>query len=196
MNCLQTKGYFSAHLEDTLDNQTLKQFESHIAECASCQKEYDRFQASVKATQQLPEIEPSPDFVPLLWQRISDERTKIIPLWQRLSDLFNIPKWAIGGVLILVLACAGTLFYYDDIFNTEPQPDNRINLTDNISTEKNINTTSDQIRSNIIDQFFPQSFPRNIGGSDMFDTNSNQPMQQQYILKRVSYTTPTLAGGL
>ncbi len=181
MNCLQTKEYFSAHLEDTLDNQTLKQFESHIAECAACQKEYNQFQASVKAAQQLPEIEPSPNFAPLLWQRISEERTKVMPLWQRLYDLFNIPKWAIGGVLILVLACASTLFYYDDIFNTETTivyPDN------NISANGQQNIT--------IDQFFP----RGIDGSDLIDTNSTQPMQQQYILKRVSYTTSSLAGGL
>ena len=57
MNCLQAEEYFSAHFEDTLDYQTLQDFEGHLAECEACQQEYSRFQESVKMTQQLPQIE-------------------------------------------------------------------------------------------------------------------------------------------
>ncbi len=184
MNCLQAKEYFSAHFEDTLDKQILHQLKSHMAECASCQKEYNLFQASVKATQQLPEIDPAPNFVPLLLQRISEETIKNIPFWQRVYDLFKIPKWAIGSVLILVLAGAGTFYYYDAIFNAETQSNDTIVYPDNISAK--------ELQNVITDQFFP----RGMEGSDLIGTNSNQPMQQQYILKRVSYTTPSLAGGL
>ena len=58
MNCLQAEEHFSAHFEDTLDYQTLQGFEGHLAECEACQHEYVRFQESVKAVQQLPQIEP------------------------------------------------------------------------------------------------------------------------------------------
>ena len=74
MNCLQAEEHFSAHFEDTLDYQTLQGFEGHLAACEACQQEYARFQESVKAVQQLPQIEPSPYFMPTLLQRISEER--------------------------------------------------------------------------------------------------------------------------
>lgn len=184
MNCLQTKDNFSAYFEDSLDNQTIQQFDSHIAACASCQKEYHQFQISVKATKQLPEIEPSPNFVPLLWEQISDEKTRNGPFLQRLYDLFNIPKWAIGGILILVLAGAGTFIFHDDFFIGDKQSNDVIVYSDSISDEDQQNITTDQFS------------PRGFGGSYSIGTNSSQPMQQQYILKRVSYTSASLAGGL
>ena len=62
MNCLQAEENFSAHFEDALDYETLQRFESHIAECTTCQHEYAQFQDSVTASQRLPQIEPSPLF--------------------------------------------------------------------------------------------------------------------------------------
>ena len=44
MNCLQAEEHFSAHFEDTLDYQTLQDFEAHLTECEACQHEYVRFQ--------------------------------------------------------------------------------------------------------------------------------------------------------
>ena len=74
MNCLQAEEHFSAHFEDTLDYQTLQGFEEHLAACEACQHEYTRFQESVKAVQQLPQIEPSPYFMSTLQQRLATEQ--------------------------------------------------------------------------------------------------------------------------
>ena len=77
MNCLQAEEHFSAHFEDTLNYQVLRDFEAHLSECEACQHEYACFQESVKAVQQLPQIEPSADFMPSLLQRLAEERREV-----------------------------------------------------------------------------------------------------------------------
>ena len=96
MHCLQAEEHFSAHYEDTLDYRVLRDFEAHLDTCEACQSEYTRFQESVKAIQQLPQIEPSPDFMPRLQQRLAEERREIgvlrkllQPSWERLQDMFR-----------------------------------------------------------------------------------------------------------
>ena len=77
MNCLQAEEHFSAHYEDALDYRTYaRDFETHLAACEACQQEYARFQESVKVVQQLPQIEPSPDFMPTLLQRLAEQRAR------------------------------------------------------------------------------------------------------------------------
>ena len=120
MNCQQAEEHFSAHFEDTLDYQTLRGFEEHLATCEACQREYTRFQESVKTVQQLPQIEPSPYFMPTLLQRIAEERDEINGVkgtttigWKQLVDVFRRPVWAFSGILALILAVTGTYLYQD-----------------------------------------------------------------------------------
>jgi anti-sigma factor RsiW len=87
MNCLQAEENFSAHFEDALDYETLQRFESHIAECTTCQHEYAQFQDSVTASQRLPQIEPSPYFETTLQQRLSEEQRETFSFWQRLQHV-------------------------------------------------------------------------------------------------------------
>ena len=94
MNCLQAEEHFSAHYEDSLDYQTLQRFESHIDECQGCEREYTLFCESVQASQQLPQIEPSPTFSATLQQRLSEEERETLSFWQRFRQLFILPKWA------------------------------------------------------------------------------------------------------
>ena len=120
MNCLQAEEHFSAHFEDTLDYQTLQDFEGHLAECEACQHEYVRFQESVKAVQQLPQIEPSPYFMATLQQRLATEQRDPRSLkaiaatsWKQLLDVLRRPKWAFSGIIALILAAAGIYFYQE-----------------------------------------------------------------------------------
>ena len=183
MNCLQAEENFSAHLEDALDYQSLQRFESHISECGTCQREYARFSESVRASQQLPQIEPSPYFMPTLQQRLTEEQRETLSIWQRLQHIFNVPKWAYGGIIILILATAGTFIYQDNIFNRGIQPSDGIDL---------ISTTDSQDPVDNNDQLLP----RGLGGGDSSTIMTTQPMQRHYILKQVSYTTASTAGGL
>ena len=182
MNCLQAEELFSAHYEDTLDYQALERFESHIDECDACEREYTLFQESVRASQQLPQIEPSPSFTATLQQRLSDEERETLSFWQRFQHLFTLPKWAYGLAFILVLASSASFLYYDDLLNGSTQSELNGEF---ISTESSNSPT--QFPTEIDDRFLPRRF----SGID-----STQPMQRNYVLKRVSYATTSTAGGL
>lgn len=187
MNCLQVEEYFSAHYEDTLDYQTLKRFESHIDECASCDQEYSLFCESIQASQELPQIEPSPAFNSILQQRLADEEREKPSLWQRVQSSFVLPRWAYGLAFLLVLASSASFLYFDDLFNGNTQSE--IN-GEFISTQSPDSLT--QYPSEINHRFLPRSF----GGAGSSFTTSSRPMQQNYVLKHVSYTTSSTAGGL
>ena len=190
MNCVQAEEHFSAHLEDTLDYQTLQDFESHLTECEACRGEYARFQDSVNAVQELPQIEPSPYFMPALQQRLATEdretrsiKDALTTRWQQLLDVFRRPKWALSGLIAVILAAAGTYFYQD----IRPAPIAPTPRIEQIATS-------------------PEGFPvqqsrRVLGDNNQLLRGSviatpTQPMQQRYMLKQVSYTTASTSGGL
>lgn len=198
MNCLQAEEHFSAHFEDTLDYQTLQRFEEHLAACETCQQEYTRFQESVKAIQQLPQIEPSPDFMPTLLQRLAEEQLEIGGVkeiigtgWERLQDLFRQPRWAFSGIVavLLIAAVGGYLYQSGSLFNEDSKP--------------TIVVTPASERSQIGAP--PVKLPVQVrrSGTDAnrflnggVTTRSRQPMQRHYILKQVSYTNASTRGGL
>ena len=197
MNCLQAEEHFSAHLEDTLDYQTLQGFEGHLAECEACQHEYARFQESVKAVQELPQIEPSPYFMSTLRQRLATEQSEPGSVkeiaatgWKRLLDIFRRPKWAFSGIMVLIFAAAGTYFYQETpLFNRD---------ADQVS----VAPTSQSQQVVPLPEVFSsaQRSRRLIGDNNRLQRRSvlstpAQPMQQRYMLKQVSYTTST-SGGL
>ena len=190
MNCLQAEEHFSAYFEDTLDYQTLQGFEGHLVECEACRGEYNRFQESVNAVQQLPQVEPSPYFMSALQQRLATEERETRSIkdvlrtqWHQLADMFRRPKWALSGVFALILAAAGTYFYQD----LRPVPVTTTPLIEQVATS-------------------PEALPiqqsrRVARGSNQLLRGSvlstpTQPMQQRYMLKQVSYTTTSTSGGL
>ena len=197
MNCLQAEEHFSAHLEDTLDYQTLQGFEEHLAECESCQHEYVRFQESVKVVQELPQIEPSPYFMSTLQQRLATEQPEPRSVkeitatgWRRLLDLLCRPKWAFSGIMALLLTAGGIYFSQEvPLFNRDApqmlgaptsQSQQTVPLPVTLSTRQ----------------------PRRLNGDDsqlqqrsVLSTPA-QPMQQRYMLKQVSYTNASTSGGL
>lgn len=183
MNCLQTEENFSAHYEDMLDYKTLQRFEMHMTDCGACQKEYAEFIESVKVSQLLPQVEPSSSFHSKLQQRLSEEPREKITFWQRIQLILNTPKLAFGVVMLLILATAGTVIYQNNLFSPDTQPNDGIDYI----------TTSDP-QSPFDNNNLLQ--PRGFDSVDPFTFFSTQPMQQHYILKQVSYTTASTAGGL
>ena len=191
MNCLQAEEHFSAHLEDTLDYQTLQDFENHITECEACQGEYTRFHDAVNAVQQVPQIEPSPYFMSALQQRIAIEdpeagslKDVVTTRWQQLLDVFRRPQWAFSGVIALILAAAGTYFYQD----LRPTPVAPTPLTEQIATSPEVFPGQQSTRR------IGRDSNRLLQGSII--STPTQPMQQRYMLKQVSYTTISTSGGL
>ena len=192
MNCQQAEEHFSAHFEDTLDYQTLRGFEEHLATCEACQQEYARFQESVKAVQQLPQIEPSPYFMPTLLQRIAEEQDEINGVkgtttigWKQLVDVFRRPVWAFSGILVLIFAVTGTYLYQDgflfdrDADSTVVTPESqKVQVaTSPVVTRRAVGNGSQRLPSGVT-------------------RPSVRPLQQHYILKQVSYTNASTRGGL
>ena len=192
MNCQQAEEHFSAHFEDTLDYQTLRGFEEHLATCEVCQQEYDRFQESVKAVQQLPQIEPSPYFMPTLLQRIAEERDGINGVkgtttigWKQLLDVFRRPVWAVSGILALILVLTGTYLYQDGF------------LFDRDSDSAVVTPESQKVQvatSPVVTQRAVGNGSQRLPGGMI--RPSVRPLQQHYILKQVSYTNASTRGGL
>ena len=192
MNCLQAEEHFSAHFEDTLDYQTLQGFEGHLAACEACQQEYVRFQESVKAVQQLPQIEPSPYFMPTLLQRISEERRETDGVkeisatrWQQLLEVFRRPVWAFSGIMALILAMTGTYFYQEGFLFDR---DSRSTAVTSESQEVQVATSPVETRRSVGDS--SRLLPSGVISTPV------QPMQQHYVLKQVSYTNASTGGGL
>ena len=192
MNCLQAEEHFSAHFEDTLDYQTLQGFEGHLAACEACQQEYVRFQESVKAVQQLPQIEPSPYFMPTLLQRISEERRETggvkeisATRWKQLLEVFRRPVWAFSGIMALILAMTGTYFYQEGFLFDR---DSRSTAVTSESQEVQVATSPVETRRSVGDS--SRLLPSGVISTPV------QPMQQHYVLKQVSYTNASTGGGL
>ena len=198
MNCLQAEEHFSAYFEDTLDYQALRDFEAHLTGCEACQHEYARFQESVKTVQQLPQIEPSPNFMPKLMQRLAEEPrefggiTEIIATgWHRLQDGLRRPRWAFSGIvaLLLIIAAGGYFYQAGFLSNQDSQPAVVVTPASEPSrlgpppVELPVDVQR-QVRS--INSFSPGGVIR----------TSRQPMQQHYVLKQVSYTSASTGGGL
>ena len=195
MNCLQAEEHFSAHFEDTLDYQTLRGFEEHLAACEACQQEYARFQESVKAIQQLPQIEPSPYFMPTLLQRITEEQREIDGVkgiattgWKQLLGVFHRPVWAISSILVLILAITGTYLYQDGFLFDQDSGSTAITPK---SQEVQI-ATSPVVTRRAVEGRGEISSP--LPGGVI--STPVRPMQQHYILKQVSYTNASTRGGL
>ena len=196
MNCLQAEEHFSAHFEDTLDYQTLQDFEGHLTECEACQHEYVRFQESVKAVQKLPQIEPSPYFMATLQQRLATEERDPRSLkaiaatsWKQLLDGLRRPKWAFSGIMVLILAAAGLYFYQErPLFNRDLRPA----PVATVSQGEQITTPPDSL--GVRSQRFVRDSNRLLPSDAT--TTLTQPMQQRYMLKQVSYTNASTSGGL
>jgi hypothetical protein len=197
MNCLQAEEHFSAHFEDTLDYQTLQSFEGHLAECEACQHEYARFQESVKAVQQLPQIEPSPYFMSTLQQRLATAERDPNSLkaiaatgWKQLLDTLRRPKWAFSGIMALLLAAGGIYFYQEaPLFNQDTR-------------QALVAPTSQRQQTATPPEVFSAQQSRRLGGDGSQAqrrsvlSTPTQPMQQRYMLKQASYTNASTSGEL
>ncbi len=196
MDCLQAEEHFSAHFEDTLDYETLRDLEAHLAVCETCQQEYTRFQASLKAVQQLPQIEPSPYFMPALLQRMAEERQErgvnaVATWWALLLATFRRPAWAFSGVMAVVLAITGAYFYQAGFLlpggtgTTTVEPQVQTVRAAPSARRLPIGDTG-RVRRAIQNGTLPAGVISAPVG----------PTQQRYVLKKVSYTGASTRGGL
>lgn len=176
MNCLQAENHFSAHIEDEIDYRTLKSFEAHIEQCERCQREYVLFAQTLTEVEELPHVEPSPNFMATLHERLADEPRFTVPFWKRLVYGFTLPRWAYGA---LVLVFASSVTYV--VYQRELVDSNR----ERVGTLEQTGQPPEATRTR------GTALPSGFAGTGI----SSQPMQH-YVLKQVSYTGVPTQGGL
>ncbi|RKU31791.1 hypothetical protein C6497_01160 [Candidatus Poribacteria bacterium] len=197
MNCLQIEENFSSHLEDTLDYQSLQIFNEHLDNCEACQKEYELFRESVSELHQLPQEQPSPDFLSTLQQQLIQEQPVRLSFWQRLNTQFITPKWTLSGGLVMLLVITGIFLYQFNIENKDNTQFDSLTQTEKMVDDKTSSVFVEGSRQRINTPTLRNSItPSGIGSSIFSNTVSGKPMQRRYVLKQVSYSTPITGGGL
>ena len=176
MNCLQAENHFSAHLEDEIDYRTLKSFEAHIEQCERCQRDYVLFAQTLTEVEELPQVEPSPNFRAKLHERLADEPRVTVPFWKRLVYGFTLPRWAYGALVLVFASFVTYVVYQRDLVDGDRGRAVTVEQTGQTPTEPRTRRTA--------------TSPGFVGTGI-----SSQPMQH-YVLKQVSYADVPTQGGL
>ena len=120
MNCLKVEEQFSAYIEDELDYQAVRAFETHLSTCESCHQEFTLFRESLDLLHQLPQIKPSTEFDITLQTRLAGTQVESIPFWQRvLQPLHGQIHLALGAIAVLLVMIAGFYFYQKTLTESE-----------------------------------------------------------------------------
>lgn len=111
MKCAKAQELFSGYLEKTIQPPMGVAFEQHLAECAQCKADYERFHATTVVLDELPAVEVPPDMHAAIMARIEQARreapgrVKWLHIdWQSVFTL-RLPAKALamGGAMLLVL---------------------------------------------------------------------------------------------
>lgn len=206
MDCVKVEEQFSAYLEDELDYQTTKVFESHLANCGSCQNGFTLFRESVNLLHQMPSIEPSPNFDSDLQSRLANAQMDSIPWWRRTLAAIRLQSaWAFSGIALGIGVCAiAGIFLYQNAYvedhaisvaRTEDTPNVRPNVlppprirVDDSWLGRTSPLVPDLERQRLVEfpAFEGPVFPKAI---------QPQRVERNYILQTVTYTDAPTRGG-
>ncbi|MGI6295936.1 MAG: anti-sigma factor family protein [Armatimonadota bacterium] len=117
MKCVKAQELFSSYLEKTIQPPMGVAFEQHLAECARCKADYEKFHATTVVLDELPQVEPPPDMHAAIMarieeaQRTSPSRVKWLHFnWPNAFTL-RVPARALA-MSVLLLLVAATLFQF------------------------------------------------------------------------------------
>jgi anti-sigma factor (TIGR02949 family) len=100
MNCNKVRTQLSAYLDRELPADQAEEVRSHLAKCPGCTEEYRLLCAAWDALLADKGIEPSPDFIEALWQRVRGrEAEAIVPGPGHVRLLKWLPAMAAGLVV-------------------------------------------------------------------------------------------------
>lgn len=91
MNCKQARGLFSARVDGELSSLEERELREHLTECEQgCAERWVSFEATVRLVHSLPTIEPDPNFVGQVLDRVRGyeagfvrPRTVVRPSWRQ-----------------------------------------------------------------------------------------------------------------
>jgi hypothetical protein len=104
--------FFKVH-DNSADPKEMTAFNKHLGHCHHCREEFRWYGSTVNALSNLEELQPPPDFLPKLHQRLDQTRPSIL---QQFKDFFSgsyqLP--APAGAAALALIAVACLFLYND----------------------------------------------------------------------------------
>lgn len=110
MKCSQCTEMLSAYLDDELGRAEQQAVAAHLRDCPDCAAALARMRAAVQALADLPQVEPPPDFMVRLNERLDaeDARRSRRP-WFVFRRSFLLPGAATLAVACLAIVLAGRL---------------------------------------------------------------------------------------
>ena len=200
MNCLIAEEHFSAYLEDELDYQTIKDFETHLTDCESCSSEFALFRKSVNLLHQLPRIEPSSDFDRSMQSKVGDLNVNRVPAWHQILDsLRTRPVWAFGGITtVLLVGLFSAYLYQSNLDDYKPSSPGIVFESDSSPAYRRIVRIDNQEPPAL--PIHQVNVPIDFGGGGFFGREvlewRPQHTQQNFILQTVNYSSAPRGGGL
>lgn len=102
MNCQEVRENLSAYLDGELDKKSAKDLAAHLLTCTDCRRECEQLQMVNALWQELPEIEPPPEFMRGLNEKLAATAattdTHKVPIWQRARKVAQQPWYKFAAV--------------------------------------------------------------------------------------------------
>ena len=99
MSCHAIRKQFDERLDGRLDGPRQAAFESHLAGCANCRREWEAYAGAWRALERDEGIEPSFGFVERTLRRLNEPAAVGLPRFWRPSL-----RWVVLGTAVVVLA--------------------------------------------------------------------------------------------
>ena len=130
MECAELRNWLSRKIDGELSTSETAELDAHLAQCASCAREYGLLSLPRRFARRIPQPVPSPFFYQRLRTHIESE-SKSISGWRIFWELERHMIPALAGITLALLSVLvylqlngphGNLSEYERVFITEEQP--------------------------------------------------------------------------
>jgi len=110
MECEKVRDRFSSLLEGDLNHLDEKIVREHLGSCSECQKDFERFEKTVRWLQSVEEAEVPESFLSGIYKKMEDRKRsgltaeKVRPVWLNYLVQLKLPIQAVAMVAIIFLA--------------------------------------------------------------------------------------------
>lgn len=194
MNCKKCERYFSAYIDNGLDEKQQGQFRKHLESCSHCRDEYAKFKKIVLLTTEFPIMQPSLDFDKTLQAKLAEDKAAV-----RFKSHY---RWNFAFAIVAVCLFIATAGVYVHNF-LERQFDNKQILVNRkimpiVPIKANNNITTHFVMPNVptIQINLPVSNHKSIEKRDETRNyvlpkviySSENKQETDYVLEKVSFS--------
>jgi predicted anti-sigma-YlaC factor YlaD len=113
MECKEVLKYIDMYFEGRLDDEIIKKVNNHLNRCSSCKKEYEEMELVFEALSNHSIVQPPPDFVDNIMNKINEEKPKANRISQKIKIKIGTGLIA-AGLLIAVLNMSTVAYRIED----------------------------------------------------------------------------------